>query len=343
MPKIVEYIPRHHELGHTFGGRTPVMRVAPGSVLRVATEDRFGGLVRGVDDHPSQVCQVPQLNPVSGPFYVAGAEPGDTLALHLVSITPARDHGFAGTCSHGGASVPAHTARTRDIPQATPASPPTMEERVWRYDIDMAAGTVRYAARRCDHVVDLPLAPTLGTVGVAPAAGEVRLSLAADAHGGSLDTPELKAGATLYLPVFVDGALFALGGGHARHGHGELCGAGVEIPTHTVLVVELVKGTGIPGPRLESDTHLMSIGSAGCLEDAVRTSRNDLVRWTAELTGLDMLDAWQLVSQAADAPVGGAGVANHTALVAMATSYLPTDLAVFDGIHQRLRSIAAEL
>ena len=307
MSGIVAYHPHPHELAYTFGGRAPVARVTPGTLMRISTEDCFGGKVRTVDDLPSLVCEFPRLNPVSGPFHVAGAEPGDTLALHLVSITPARDYGFSSTFPHFGALTSTHT---------TAMLQPPLEERVWRYEIDAAAGTVRYAARCSDYTVDLPLEPMLGTVGVAPAADEVRMTLVPDVHGGNMDTPELQPGVTLYLPVFVEGALFALGDGHARQGHGEVCGVAVEIPTHTVLVVDLIKGVSTPGPRLESETQLLSVGSARPLEDA-----------------------YQLVSQAGTASVGNVCDTNYTMLAAIDKAYLPGALA-YGGIHQRLRAAA---
>ncbi len=174
--------------------------------------------MRGVGDLPSQVCEFPYLNPVTGPFHVEGAEPGDTLALHFVSITPARDWAVSSTFPHFGA-LTAH-AHHGDAAR-----------RRWRsgsgvYDVDRRRGTVRYRARNSDFTVDLPLDPMHGTVGVAPGAFEARMTIVPDAHGGNMDTPELRAGVTVYFGVNVAGALFALGDGHARQGHGEVSGVG---------------------------------------------------------------------------------------------------------------------
>jgi acetamidase/formamidase len=298
--------------------------------MRIFSEDCFGGAVRDVTDLPSQVCQYPRLNPVSGPFAVTGARPGDTVALHLVSITPARDCGFSSTFPHFGALTSTHT---------TPTLQPPLEERVWRYVIDRDAGTVRYTASRSEYTVDLPLDPMLGTVGVAPAAGEVRMTIVPDVHGGNLDTPQLRAGATLYLPVNVPGALFAIGDAHARQGHGEASGVAVEIAAYTVLVVDVIKEVVTPLPRLETDTHLLSIGSARPLEDAYRISQHDLVGWAAELTGLELLDAYQLVAQAGQAPVGNVCDPNFTMLAAIHKAYLG-DPVVHGGVHRRLRAAA---
>jgi amidase len=309
-----------------------VARIRPGDILETYTEDCFGGAVRGVDDLPSQVCQFPFLNPVTGPFHVDGAEPGDTLALHFVSITPARDWAVSSTFPHFGALTATHTTAMLHEP---------LEERVWRYEIDKAAGTARYAARNSAFTVDLPLDPMHGTVGVAPAAFEARMTIVPDAHGGNMDTPELRAGVTVYLGVNVDGALFALGDGHARQGQGEVSGVGIESAMDTVVAVDLIKGVGTPWPRLESDDRVMSTGSARPLEDAFRISQHDLVTWVAHAGGLDVLDAYQLISQTGEAPAGNVVDANYTMIAKVAKEYLPA-VELYGGAHARLRAAAAD-
>src|ERR671910_282676 len=155
-----------------------------------------------------------------------------------------------------------------------------------------------------DLAVELPLDPMHGTVGVAPASFEARSSLVPDAHGGNMDTPEMRAGATCYLGVNVEGALFSVGDGHCRQGEGESCGVAVEAAMDTVIAIDLVKGRATPWPRLESDTHVMSTGPARPLEDAFRISQVDLVQWLGEASGFDHLDALQLLTPAAAAPGG---------------------------------------
>ena len=331
MTELVTYRPSAAELSYTFGGREPVARIRPCDILDVYTEDCFGGAVRGVGDLPSQVCTFPYLNPVSGPFHVEGAEPGDTLALHFVSITPARDWAVSSTFPHFGALTSTHTTATLQ---------PPLEERVWVYDVDREAGTVRYHARNSQFTVDLPLDPMHGTVGVAPAAFESRMTIVPDAHGGNMDTPELRSGVTVYFGVNVPGALFALGDGHCRQGHGEVSGVAVEAAMNTVVAVDLIKGVPTPWPRLESDTHLMSTGHARPLEDAYRISQQDLVTWVAELVSLDLLDAYQLVSQAGEAPVGNVCDANYTMVAKLSKAYLPR-AGVYEDVHARLGAVAA--
>jgi amidase len=332
MTEVHRFDPIPEQLAYTFGGREPVLRVRPGDVIAMSTEDCFGGRVRGVEDLPSVVCEFPYLNPVTGPFFVEGAEPGDTLAVHFVEITPARDWAVSSTFPHFGALTSTH---------ATATLQPPLEERVWRYDIDVAAGVVRYHARRSELTVDLPLDPMHGTVGVAPGAFEARVTLVPDVHGGNMDTPELRAGVTVYFGVNVPGALFAIGDGHARQGHGEVTGVAVEAAMRTTVVVDVIKGATTPWPRLESDAVLMSTGSARPLEDAYRISQHDLVGWTAALTGLDELDAYQLLGQAGEAAVANVCDPNYTMVAKIAKSYLG-GASAYGGVHARLRAIAAD-
>ncbi|MFI5896581.1 acetamidase/formamidase family protein [Actinoplanes sp. NPDC051513] len=329
----MKYVPDVSELSYTFGGREPVRSVKPGTIVELYTEDCFGGLVRDVTDLPSVVCEFPYLNPVTGPFFVEGAEPGDTLAVHFVAITPARDWAVSSTFPHFGALTGTHTTATLH---------PPLDEVVWRYDVDVDAGWVRYHARRGDFSMELPLDPMHGTAGVAPAAFESRMTIVPDVHGGNMDTPELRAGTTAYFGVNVPGALFALGDGHCRQGDGEVCGTAVEAAMNTVVILDVIKGAATPTPRFETDDALMSAGSARPLEDAYRMSQHDLITWTAEMTGLDTLDAYQLISQAGTAPVGNVCDPNYTMLAKVRKKYLG-GVDAYEGIHARLRQTAREV
>jgi acetamidase/formamidase len=326
------YRPERAELAWTFGGAAPVRRLRPGTVVELWTEDAFGGAVRTTDDLPSRVLQFPFVNPQTGPFYVEGAEPGDTLALHLVSIEPSRSRAASATIPFFGALT--------STPQ-TASLQPALPELVWIYDVDRSRRTITYHARRGDLHVELPLDPMLGTIGVAPPRHEVRSSLVPDSYGGNLDTPELRAGVTCYLGVNVDGALFSVGDGHCRQGEGETCGVAAEAAMDVVLVVELLKGVVTPWPRIESDRHIMSAGSARPLEDAFRIAHADLVGWIASEHGFDPLDAYQLVSQTAETPVANVVDPNYTVVAKIDKAYLPAR-PVYSGVHAMLRALARE-
>jgi acetamidase/formamidase len=332
LPEVVTVTPSPDEYAYTFGGREPLVTVAPGSIIELTTEDCFAGNVKGVDDLPSEVCTFPFLNPVTGPVAVQGAEPGDALAVHFVDIRPAREWAVSSTFPHFGALTTTHS--TALLHEA-------LEERVWIYDMDLEGGVCRYQARRSDFSVELPLDPMHGTVGVAPAANEVLMSITPATHGGNMDTPEMRAGTTAYFGVNVAGGLLSIGDGHARQGEGEVCGTAVEAAMRTVVVVDLIKGQAPETPRLENDSFLLTTGHARPLEDAYRISQLDLVRWTGSLLGLDDLDSYQLVSQAGLAPAGNVCDTNYT-MVAKLPKTVLGEAAAYEGVHDRLRSVGAE-
>ena len=315
-------------LVYTFGGVAPVATIRPGQTVSTWTRDCYNGAVRSTSHLPSQVCDPRYLNPQTGPFWVEGAEPGDTVAVHFRSIRPREAWGVSSTVPFFGALT--STPRTATLQAA-------LTERTWIYALDLDAGTVRYEARDSGLTLDLPLDPMHGTVGVAPPLGEVRSSLAPGSWGGNMDTPEMRAGTTCYLGVNVPGALLSLGDGHARQGEGETCGVAVETAMDTVFTVELLKGVPTPWPRLESDDFLMSTGSARPLEDAFRISQADLVAWVSAGLDLSLLDAYQLVTQACLSPVANVVDVDYTCVAKLAKAYLP-GMTAYGGVHQRLRA-----
>jgi acetamidase/formamidase len=330
--EVITYRPGPGEYAWTFGGAAPVRTIKAPAVLELYTEDCFAGRVQSEEDLVSRL-NIPGLNPQTGPFYIEGAEPGDTVAVHFVSIEPARDWGASTTVPLFGALTGTHLTALLNEP---------LEELMWIWQFDRAARTCRFTARKSEFTADLPIEPMHGTVGVAPAGGEVRSALVPEAFGGNMDTPEMRAGTTCYLGVNVPGALLSLGDGHARQGEGETCGVAVETAMNTVIVVDLVKGAAAtPWPRLESDTHIMSAGSARPLEDAFRIAQHDMVTWVAELCGLDPIDAYQLVTQAVQSPLANVCDTNYTSVAKMPKRYLRKP--AFDGIHDHLRALAASL
>lgn len=328
--EVVSYRPDPSEFAWTFGGVRPVRTVKPGTVMEVWTEDAFGGKVLGPEDLVSRVVEFPFVNPQTGPFAVEGAQPGDTLAVHFVSIEPSRDWAASTTIPLFGSLTGTH---------ATAGLQDPLEEVVWMYEVDAGRRTVVYRALRSDHVVELPLDPMHGTVGVAPANFEARLSLVPDYYGGNMDTPEMRAGTTCFLGVNVDGAQFSLGDGHCRQGEGESCGVAVEAAMDTVVIVDLIKGVATPWPRLETDDYLMSAGSARPLEDAFRISQVDLIQWMGAEFHLDKLDAYQLLTQASETAVANVVDPNFTIVSKILKAFLPAR-TVYDGMHARLREMA---
>lgn len=329
---VLSFEPRPDQYAWTFGGVEPLARIKPGTVLRLFTEDCFAGRVRSERDLVSEVCEFPFLNPQTGPFYIEGAAVGDTLAVHFIEITPARDWAASSTVPLFGALTATHLTALLHEP---------LPEIVWIWELDRLAKTCLFRARSGEFTVALPMDPMHGTVGVAPANLEVRSALVPDAFGGNMDTPEMRAGVTCYLGVNVEGALLSLGDGHARQGEGETCGVAVETAMNTVIAVDLIKGRRCPWPRIESETHIISTGSVRPLEDAFRIAQSDLVHWLSEDFGLELMDAYQLVTQAVLAPLANVCDTNYTSVAKFPKRYLPPGQAM-GGMDGQLRSLAAE-
>lgn len=325
----VEFMPEFEQFAWTFGGVEPIMKVKPGTLMRLWTEDAFAGTIRSTTDLPSACVDINHVNPQTGPFYVEGAEPGDTLVLHFVDLTPSRDWGVSTTVPFfGGLTATDRTALLHEpLPEIT-----------WIYQVDQERSVVTFEAARGDFRTDLPLEPMLGTVGVAPPWREVRSSLVPERYGGNMDTPEMRAGATCYLGVNVEGALFSVGDGHYRQGEGETCGVAVEGAMNVTLVVDLVKGGAPAWPRLENDDELIVVGSSRPLEDAWRIAQVEMIHWLGELYGLDPMDGYQLVSQAAKAPIANVVDTNYSSVVKIPKSVLPAAPA-YGGIHGHLRGV----
>src|SRR4051795_1144928 len=162
---VIDYTPTRDQYAYTFGGVAPAMPVVPGTALRLWSDDAFGGVLRSVDDLSSAKVDLRFVNPQTGPFWVEGAEPGDTLVLHLVDLTPARDWGAS-------AAIPFFGGMTSTDRVVTLQDP--LPDTTWIYELDRDRDTASFAARHTDHRIELPAAPMLGTVGVAPPGGEVR-------------------------------------------------------------------------------------------------------------------------------------------------------------------------
>lgn len=323
----VTYIPKHEELVYTFGGHPAKMHLKPGTTLITWTEDCYDGAVKSPNDVPTKVIPPGHDNPQTGPFYIDGAEPGDALAVHLVKLEPAREYAIS-------SSFPGFGALTATSYTALLHEP--LEETVWFYKVDKAQNTVRYQALKSKHAVDLPMRPFLGCIGVAPASGEVRSTIVPEAFGGNMDTWQACAGATVYLPVNVPGALFSIGDGHLVEGSGEIIGTAVESAMNVTLKIELIKNAHISWPRIEDDNYIISAGSYRPLEDAARIAYNDMVRWIAANYNMDLQDAYQLVSQTADADLTQMVDPNYTVVVKVPKKYLPAG-EVMNGTHRKLR------
>jgi len=312
---ILRYVPKHEELKYTFGGAAPTHKIQPGTRIVSWTEDCYDGAVTKPGQLPSKVQLPGHDNPQTGPFYVEGAEPGDTLVVRIEKLEPARDWGLSSSFAGFGALN--GTDRTAMLG-------PDLPETVWFYDVDRGKGVVRTRSQDGRLSWEVPLAPFLGCLGVAPGNGEARSTIVPDSFGGNMDCPEVRAGNTVYLGVRVPGGLVSFGDGHFAMGEGEIMGAAVEGAMNVEVTVDLIKHRDTPWPRIENAEWLMSVGAGRPLEDAARVAFKDMVQWVRERTGLAEMDAYQFVSQNARAPIIQIVDPNYTVLVKIPKSRLPT-------------------
>lgn len=326
--KRVTYRPGPDDFKYTFGQSRPVMKLRPATIIETYTEDCYDGRVRKPGDLPTEVIPPGHDNPQTGPFFIEGAEPGDTLVVHLISLEPARDYAVSSYFPGFGILTP--TKYTAMLNQPLP-------ETVWWYRVDKDKGTVRFQARRGNFSCEIPVKPFLGCLGVAPADNEVRTTVVPEAFGGNLDSPEVRPGHTIYLPVNVKGALLFLGDAHLVQGEGEIIGTAVEAAMKVVLYVDLVKSKKIDWPRIESDEYLMSLGSYRPLEDAFRIAHRDLIDWLMSDYRMDMMDAYQLLSQVGEARIAQVVDPNYTVVARFPKKYLPAGPT--ETPHQKIRKL----
>jgi acetamidase/formamidase len=309
---VLRYIPKHDELCYTFGGVPPRHRISPGTRIVSWTEDCFDGAVKTTKDLATKVMTPGHDNPQTGPFYIEGAEPGDTVAVHLIKVEPARDYAISAYFPGFGLLVSA-AMLAPDLPETT-----------WVYRLDADRKTARTTSRDGRHSWSVPLAPFLGCLGVAPAANEARSSVVPGPFGGNMDCWEVRPGNTLFLGVNVPGALLSFGDGHYAMGEGEIIGTAIEGAMNVEVYVELLKQTATPVPRIENADEIMFVASERPVEDAARIAFKAMVGWVRDKTGMAEMDAYQFVSQATRAPIVQLVDPEYTVMVKLEKRRLPT-------------------
>lgn len=310
----LQWTPKHEELTYTFGGVAPRQHIKPKTHIITWTEDCFDGAVKTASDLPSKVMPPGHDNPQTGPFFVEGAEPGDTVVVHILKLEPARDFGISSFLPGFGAIVP--TTQTAMLA-------PDAAETTWRYDVDAARNVATSKSADGRHSWSVPLAPFLGCIGVAPASSEARSTIVPGVFGGNMDCWEVRPGNTVFLGVNVPGALLSFGDGHYTMGEGEIIGTAIEGALNVEVYVELQKGKATPVPRIENMDEIMFVGSGRPLEDAARVAFKSMVQWVQSATQMSELDAYQFVSQNSRAPIVQMVDPEYTVLVKLAKNRLP--------------------
>ena len=293
----------------------PVLRIKSGDSVVTSTRDASNDVYATGDKTLFPKLDLSKVNPQTGPFYIEGAEPGDTLVVHIDKIDFNRDWGWGGSIPYFGVLAPEY--KTMMI-----TAPAPDKLFIWRLDRSRRVGILDLPNSRIGRV-EVPLRPFFGTIGTAPSGKECISSLVPGQHGANMDFNEVVEGVTMYFPVNEKGALFMLGDGHAAQGDGEIHGAAIETSFNVKFTVNLMKGKRIGWPRLVNDKYIMYIGSTRPLIDALRLACSDLISWMVEEYGYDKLEALHLLGQTAEIEIANVVDPQYSVACMLDKRYLP--------------------
>ena len=254
----------------------PVLKVPSGETVRIRTKDCFGNQLQGPEDQLSEI-DWEAINPATGPIYVEGAVAGGTLKVHIDNIeldaqTSSCTGKDEGVCGDRFSDWATHFCKVED------------GKVVW------------------DERLSIPVAPMIGVIGVAPEGEPVNCGTPGK-HGGNMDNTAIAAGATLYFPVAVDGALFGCGDMHAVMGDGEVSVSGAEVAGYATVTLTALPELSVPNPLIENDTHFGIIVSAESLDKAAELAVQQMVDLLASRTNESEADLVMLLSLVVDVRV----------------------------------------
>jgi acetamidase/formamidase len=261
----------------------PVLTVSPGDTIHTTTVDAGGTDEKGV-------TRVLGGNPETGPFYITGAAPGDVLAVHLTHLRLNRDWaiGDDGIVDRGVGSDLA--VKVKD----------GFKNVRWHLDVQKGVATSEKPGEHLGQYT-VPLHPMLGCVAAATGTAQAPPGTGDSGRfGGNMDFNEVAEGATIYLPVSVPGALLYVGDGHAAQGDGELNGNALETSMDVEFTVDVLPRKGMPGPRLESATHIMAMGLDGSIDAAFRDATGNMAQWLMDDYKLTGSEVAQVLGTAAE-------------------------------------------
>ncbi len=288
----------------TYAVREPVLRVNPGDTIETSTlySDFF---TEKDGPWPGEV----------GPVYVNGAAPGDTLVVRILKIRPNFATGRSGTSTTYG--VLTATDMTPMLQEPAPKL-----KHIWKIDGKKMTAALEIPGSRMKKI-EVALKPMLGRLATAPPEDQAIPGGVPSVFGGNMDTSEAREGATVYLPIYHEGAYFYYGDVHALQGDGEIIGSGIETSADVTFKIELLKGKKIGWPRLENGEFLMVAGSARPLIDAFRIAHVEMVKWLETEYGFDRWEALQVLSQVGSAQVANVVDPNYTVVAKFPKKYLP--------------------
>jgi amidase len=277
-PQIHTFEPTQFE--HFFSDAVaPVLHLNPGDTVKTWSVDAGG-------TDPKGVRRTSGGNPLTGPFYIEGTLPGDTLVVHLTRLRLNRDTAISSPLIVNSALNPGYVEQRKKVEDYNAD---------WKLDRERGFASLEKPTDAMKEY-KVPLSPMLGCVGVAPSRGNRYRSGYLGSFGGNMDYNQVKEGVTIYLSVSTPGALLYVGDGHALQGAGELTGNALETSMDIEFTVNYLPGGGPPNPRMENSDFLMASGISGSLDDAFRGATTNLVRWLEKTYKLNPAEVSSLVS-----------------------------------------------
>lgn len=310
---------------YTFGAHEASKRICSGDSLTVVCADSDNHLADGsmLPNDRRQVSTGSDLfegNPIAGPISVEGAIPGDCLAVDILDIELDRDWGQTLLApGHGLLSCDQLTSPGERVSEAVPWH-------MYRWQLDRKRDVARLENALASDPVEVPLRPMVGTIGICPPWGQQISTLLAGTHGGNMDLPLIRPGATLLMPVFQEGGFLALGDIHAAQGHGEIVGGGIETSGKVNIRVRTMKSVSVDTPKVLNDSHVYAVATHGDLRQAVELAYSGLVHLlTSAPFESNRWDLYQLISQVGVLEVGGIVIPSCCTVAAgIEHEYLPS-------------------
>ncbi|HUU77914.1 MAG TPA: acetamidase/formamidase family protein [candidate division Zixibacteria bacterium] len=251
----------------------PVLKVKSGDTVIFECRDAFNQVIKTPEDLPINF-DMEHINPATGPVYIEGAEPGDTLEVHIEKIDLAEQ----GACC----IIPNFGFIAEDFPEP------------WTRIIPIKDGFAEF-----DYGIKIPIDPFPGTIIVAPPEG-AHGTLIPKEYGGNMDSKACRVGTTVYLPIFVQGALFGVGDVHAVQGDGEVCGTAVEIDADLTIKLVVNKEKKIKRPQYETDEYFMTTAWSETADEAAKIALRDMIDWLVTEKAMTREEAYALCSCAVD-------------------------------------------
>lgn len=268
---------------------TPAIRIAPGETVAFNPPDSSGGQITATSTLSDlSKLDFGKVNPVAGPIYIDGAEPGDAIKVTLLEFGPS---GWGWTANIPGFGLLADQFKDPAL-------------HIWKYDAASLAPALYGPGGR------VPLKPFCGTIGLTPSEPGLHSVVPPRRVGGNLDIRDIAAGTELYLPVEIKGGLFSVGDTHAAQGDGEVCGTAIESPCTIAAKFELVKGANLPFPRfttpgpvthhLDAKGYEVTTGVGPDLMEGARAAVSGMIDLLSKRHNMNAVDAYMLCSVCGD-------------------------------------------